>query len=69
MRSLFDTFGLQGRECLREGTTPVEQIDPERLNTMAQFLYDSGVLCGSDGEALAGPGDVTGWIDQSWRSE
>lgn len=54
---------------LIDGTTPVGQIDEDRLTTMAQFLYDSGVLRGADGEPLAWPGDVSDWFDQSWRAE
>jgi len=36
---------------------------------MAQFLYESGVLRGTDGQPLAWPGDVTGWFDQSWMQD
>ncbi|WP_298493173.1 ABC transporter substrate-binding protein [uncultured Maritimibacter sp.] len=54
---------------LTDGSTPVGEIDTDRLTTMARFLYDSGVLTGPDGAPLAWPGDVTGWIDQSWRDQ
>lgn len=53
---------------LTDGNTPVGLIDPLRLNRMAKFLFDSGVLRGSDGTALQWPGDVSDWIDQSWRN-
>jgi len=51
---------------LTDGTTTVGLIDADRLTAMAQFLYESGVLRGTDGQPLAWPGDVTGWFDQSW---
>lgn len=54
---------------LTDGTTPVGQIDEERLTTMAQFLYDSDVLRGTDGEPLVWPGDVSDWFDQGWRAD
>lgn len=54
---------------LTDGTTPVGMIDPARLETMAKFLFDSGVLRRADGTALAWPGDVSDWYDQSWRDE
>ncbi len=54
---------------LTDGTTPVGQIDPERLETMARFLYDSGVLRGTDGTPLEWPGDVSDWYNQSWRAD
>lgn len=54
---------------LTDGTTPVGQIDEERLTTIAQFLYDSGVLRGTDGEPLVWPGDVSDWFDQGWRAD
>lgn len=54
---------------LSDGTTPVGSIDEERLETMARFLFDSGVLRGADGEPLAWPGSVSDWIDQGWREE
>ncbi|QDC11485.1 ABC transporter substrate-binding protein [Oceanicola sp. D3] len=53
---------------LTDGTTPVGQIDLTRLNTMAQFLYDSGVLKDQSGTPLQWPGDVSDWVDQSWRA-
>ena len=53
---------------LTDGTTPVGRIDPDRLKTMAKFLYDSGVLRGTDGTSLAWPGDVSDWFDESWRT-
>ncbi len=54
---------------LTDGTMTVGQIDEERLTTMAQFLYDSGVLRGTDGAPLVWPGDVSDWFDQSWRAD
>lgn len=54
---------------LTDGTVPVGQIDAQRLTTMAKFLYDSGVLRGTDGAPLVWPGDVSDWYDQSWRAE
>lgn len=54
---------------LTDGTTPIGQIDPERLTAMAKFLYDSGVLLGTDSEPLEWPGDISDWIDQSWRMD
>lgn len=47
---------------------PVGEIDPMRFSEMARFLFESGVLSGPDGSALAWPGDVSGWYDQSWRA-
>lgn len=54
---------------LTDGTTTVGLIDPARLEKMARFLYDSGVLRGADGEPRAWPGDVSSWFDQSWRED
>ena len=54
---------------LTDGTTTVGLIDPARLERMAKFLYDSGVLRGANGEPLAWPGDLSGWFDQSWRDK
>jgi ABC-type nitrate/sulfonate/bicarbonate transport system substrate-binding protein len=54
---------------LSDGTTPVGRIDEDRLTTMAKFLYDSGVLRGTDGQPLIWPGDVSGWFDQSWMTD
>jgi len=54
---------------LTDGTVPVGRIDPARLETMAKFLYDSGVLRGPDGAPLPWPGDVSDWFDQSWRAD
>ena len=54
---------------LTDGTTPPGRIDGGRLETMARFLYDSGVLRGSDGQPLAWPGDVSGWFDQRWMED
>lgn len=54
---------------LTDGTTTVGLIDPARLETMAKFLYDSGVLRGANGEPRAWPGDVSSWFDQSWRED
>lgn len=53
---------------LTDGTTPVGQIDAQRFSTMAQFLYDSGVLRDADGQPLTWPGDVSGWYDQGWMA-
>ncbi|MEB8387389.1 ABC transporter substrate-binding protein [Rhodobacteraceae bacterium KMM 6894] len=54
---------------LTDGTTPVGQIDEARLTAMAQFLYNSGVLRGTDGQPLAWPGDVSDWFNQSWMAD
>lgn len=54
---------------LTDGNTPVGLIDEIRLTTMAQFLFNSGVLRGADGQPLAWPGDVSGWFDQSWMTD
>lgn len=51
---------------LREGDVPVGTIRPDTFKTMAKFLFDSGVLKGPGGAALDWPGDVSGWVDQSW---
>ncbi len=51
---------------LTDGTTPPGRIDTDRLTVMAKFLYDSGVLRGTDGQPLTWPGDVSDWFDQSW---
>lgn len=53
---------------LTDGTTPVGQIDAQRFSTMAQFLYDSGVLRDADGQPLTWPGDVSNWYDQGWMA-
>ncbi|MDO6724939.1 ABC transporter substrate-binding protein [Celeribacter halophilus] len=54
---------------LTDGNTPVGLIDEVRLTTMAQFLFNSGVLRGADGQPLAWPGDLSGWFDQSWMTD
>ncbi|PZO68288.1 MAG: myristoyl transferase [Paracoccus denitrificans] len=54
---------------LRDGDTPVGQIDPDRFATMAKFLFDSGVLKGADGSPAVWPGDVSDWYDQSWMTK
>ncbi len=54
---------------LTDGSTPVGQIDEARLTTMAKFLYDSGVLRGTDGQPLVWPGDVSDWFDQGWMAD
>lgn len=54
---------------LTNGTIPVGEIDEARLTTMAQFLYNSGVLRGTDGQPLAWPGDVLDWFNQSWMND
>ena len=56
-------------DYLRDGDTPVGQIDPDRFATMARFLFDSGVLKGQGGAALEWPGDVSDWISQDWMAE
>jgi ABC-type nitrate/sulfonate/bicarbonate transport system substrate-binding protein len=56
-------------DYLTDGTTPVGRIDEGRLTTMAQFLYDSGVLRGTDGQPLVWPGGVSDWFDQSWMTD
>lgn len=52
---------------LRDGETPVGKIDRERLQRMAQFLADNGVLKDGTGNVLGEPGDVSEWFDESWR--
>jgi len=54
---------------LTDGTTTVGWIDADRLTKMARFLYDSGVLRGTDGQPLVWPGDVSGWFNQSWMTD
>jgi ABC-type nitrate/sulfonate/bicarbonate transport system substrate-binding protein len=54
---------------LRDGTTPVGQIDAARFTEMARFLYDSGVLKDTRGTPLDWPGNVADWFDQGWMSE
>lgn len=54
---------------LIDGATPVGQISEERLTKMAKFLYESGVLRGTDGKALVSPGTVSDWFDQSWMAD
>lgn len=54
---------------LTDGTTSVGWIDEDRLTAMARFLYDSGVLRGTDGQPLVWPGDVSDWFDQSWMTD
>lgn len=54
---------------LKDGDTPVGQIDAARFSGMAKFLFDSGVLKGAGGAALDWPGDVSGWYDQSWLAK
>lgn len=51
---------------LRDGDTPVGQIDADRFAGMAQFLFDSGVLRDAAGTQRVWPGDVSGWFDQGW---
>ncbi|WP_425053582.1 ABC transporter substrate-binding protein [Psychromarinibacter sp. S121] len=53
---------------LTDGDTPVGAIDPTRVEGMAKFLFDSGVLKGTDGQPLDWPGSVADWYDQSWMS-
>ena len=52
---------------LRNGDTPVGKIDGARLQRMAQFLADNGVLKDATGNTLSAPGDVYEWFDESWR--
>lgn len=54
---------------LRDGDTPVGKIDGVRLQRMAQFLADNGVLKDGTGNTLSAPGDVSGWFDESWRGQ
>ncbi len=54
---------------LRDGSTPVGQIDADRFAEMARFLYDSGVLKDTRGAPLDWPGDVSAWYDQSWMRQ
>lgn len=54
---------------LKDGDTPVGQIDAKRFTTMARFLFDSGVLKGPGVETLIWPGDVSDWFDQGWMAE
>ncbi len=54
---------------LRDGDTPVGQIDPVRFAAMAQFLFEKGVLKGPDGAPLAWPGEVSDWFDQRWMTK
>ncbi|RLP26214.1 ABC transporter substrate-binding protein [Mesorhizobium sp. YM1C-6-2] len=51
------------------GDTPVGKIDGMRLQRMAQFLADNGVLKDGTGNTLSAPGDVSGWFDESWRGQ
>jgi ABC-type nitrate/sulfonate/bicarbonate transport system substrate-binding protein len=52
---------------LRDGDAPVGKVDGARLQRMAQFLADNGVLKDATGTVLGHPGDVTKWFDESWR--
>lgn len=54
---------------LKEGDTPVGEIDGARLERMARFLADNGVLKDATGNVLDGPGDVSSWYDESWRDQ
>lgn len=54
---------------LRDGDTPVGKIDHERLQRMAQFLADNGVLKDAQGATLTSPGDVAEWYNEDWREE
>ncbi|WP_417586164.1 ABC transporter substrate-binding protein [Pararhodobacter oceanensis] len=54
---------------LRDGSHPVGRIDAGKFATMAEFLFDSGVLIDAGGAALDWPGDVSGWHDQSWLGQ
>lgn len=55
------------RGFLENGDTPVGRIDRARLQRMAQFLADNGVLKDDAGKILGEPGDVSEWFDESWR--
>lgn len=55
------------RGFLENGDTPVGRIDRARLQRMAQFLADNGVLKDGAGKILGEPGDVSEWFDESWR--
>lgn len=55
-------------QYLTDGETPVGRIDPALFAGMARFLFDSGVLKGTDGAVLEWPGDVSGWFDQGWMA-
>lgn len=46
---------------------PIGQIDLPRFAAMAEFLFQSGVLKDGAGAVLDWPGDVSDWVDQSWR--
>lgn len=52
---------------LMDGDTPVGKVDGARLQRMAQFLADNGVLKDGAGKTLSEPGDVSEWFDESWR--
>lgn len=52
---------------LKDGDTPVGKIDGARLQRMATFLADNGVLKDATGRTLDQPGDTAGWFDESWR--
>jgi ABC-type nitrate/sulfonate/bicarbonate transport system substrate-binding protein len=54
---------------LRDGDVPVGTIDAARFARMARFLFDSGVLSGTDGAPLTWPGDVSDWYDQGWMAD
>ena len=51
------------------GNPAVGAIDPERVARMAKFLFDSGVLKGTDGLPLDWPGSVADWYDQGWMDQ
>ncbi|MGB3646619.1 MAG: ABC transporter substrate-binding protein [Mesorhizobium sp.] len=52
---------------LKDGDTPMGKIDGARLQRMARFLADNGVLKDATGNMLRQPGDVSKWVDESWR--
>ncbi len=59
---------LAGEGYLKAEGTPVGAIDPARLERMAKFLFDSGVLKNPEGAALEWPGTVADWYDQGWMA-
>jgi ABC-type nitrate/sulfonate/bicarbonate transport system substrate-binding protein len=60
---------IAGEGYLKDEARPVGGIDPARLERMAKFLFDSGVLKDAQGAPLAWPGDISGWYDQDWMAD
>ncbi|GAA4521567.1 ABC transporter substrate-binding protein [Chelativorans composti] len=54
---------------LRNGDWPVGKIDHSRLERMAKFLADNGVLKDRDGKVLGDPGNVRAWYNEEWREQ